>query len=727
MEKTQSPSAGYTVGTNDSEAGVDSRQLLLVGLCLLGLVVAAFLAPVATPLSPFGGDGPGDGQPPESHTGAQPTESGQPTDQEPGTERPGDGAPATDGQAGEVPIKLKPDGEPDGGILGPGAPVPIPNGTAPPVVDGCAVVVDSRPVPGREITVTVYQDLQPAENTRVWFNDDYVGRTDDSGNLTARVPYTEQLNVTVESPANEPCGFYRYAEDADEDTAAAAVAGSTALAGGAGAPDDRRQYVVRGPPRQTTTESDNSTGEYDVYGEVNVTIDGSPYPGSTVLVNATIEGVPMRSANVSVDGERVGRTDESGEYVLTVPDKDSATVTVSRGAYNGSAELDVRQLDVRFSAGDPFVVPGDPVSVTVTRDGRPVENATVDFQDERLGTTAADGVVTFRARAARGPVTASTLRQTAAVPMLRVYAGTVGAAIGIALMALLTTAVTAAVRGRGSAKRVAVGWAAVGGLFVAFAVAERVGLAGAAGVLLLLLLYRYRSTVRSGGATGASWLRGVLDGCRRAALRVVGVLESLVDWVLAASRRVAAWLGSLPRSVSALARRFGGWLKRVPARLLAGLRGLPLRWLGIIAAAAGLVAGATVVGGARGFLAASGVILIGAVASWYRRRDPGTGETTDTSVDTGHDVTAQPESATPTLRELWRRLARWVLPSSWRTSTPTEVSQAAVDRGLPREPVERLTEAFREVEYGGGTASGYRDTVRVAYEALAEAREEDDG
>ncbi len=56
-------------------------------------------------------------------------------------------------------------------------PIPIPGETAPPTEDGCGVLIESTPKAGHPLTVLVYQDLEPAGATRVWFNDRYVGWT----------------------------------------------------------------------------------------------------------------------------------------------------------------------------------------------------------------------------------------------------------------------------------------------------------------------------------------------------------------------------------------------------------------------------------------------------------------------------------------------------------------------------------------------------------------------
>jgi hypothetical protein len=55
------------------------------------------------------------------------------------------------------------------------------------------------------------------------------------------------------------------------------------------------------------------------------------------------------------------------------------------------------------------------------------------------------------------------------------------------------------------------------------------------------------------------------------------------------------------------------------------------------------------------------------------------------------------------------------------------VERAATDRGLPAEPVERIAEVFREVEYGDRPLSDRRwHRARAAYDRLRETWDERD-
>jgi hypothetical protein len=71
------------------------------------------------------------------------------------------------------------------------------------------------------------------------------------------------------------------------------------------------------------------------------------------------------------------------------------------------------------------------------------------------------------------------------------------------------------------------------------------------------------------------------------------------------------------------------------------------------------------------------------------------------------------------LREAWDGLLGHTTLPAWRAAaaTPGEIATHAVEvDGLPREPVETLRDAYREVEYGGRDPD---ERVERAAEALA--------
>ncbi len=71
--------------------------------------------------------------------------------------------------------------------------------------------------------------------------------------------------------------------------------------------------------------------------------------------------------------------------------------------------------------------------------------------------------------------------------------------------------------------------------------------------------------------------------------------------------------------------------------------------------------------------------------------------------------------------DAWAEMRRLVSISNASARTPAEVARAAVDQGLPRGPVMRLTETFREVTYGQADPGGIRETAVAALRSVRDA------
>lgn len=695
--------------SGDGQGGVNWRQLALVSLCLVGLVVAAFLAP-----------------PPVSDAGAESQEQQRDSG-----------------------------GDSDGGVTGGSDPIPIPGDDVPPTADGCGVLVETEPKPGHTITVQVYQDLEPAASTRVWFNDQYIGQTDENGRVSGQVPYQRELNVTVESPGTEPCQFFRRPDEESGPTSSLA-AGNDRLPPAASVVampkpvstdlNAGRQYAL-GPvdstaPRQQTA-TDNTTGQYRVGGKVNISVLGEPYPDSAVTLVATVDGVPVRNANVSLDGDTVGQTDSNGQYQLRVPDRDRALVTVARGEFNGTERIDVLNLDVDVVPEKVLPVPGDTADINTTINGEPVENASIAVGGESLGDTGADGAVRFSLPPDPTlTVTATTDRQSATTTLWEVYAGTVVVSTLVLVLTVVTVFLATLLYNRRVARAVGILWAVFDTLFFVGILRERDGLVIALAVVGVAALYHYRTAAvsggksvagaaKSGGEAAAGLIARIIGWTRRTALRLVAGIEAALDWIRHLSVRLVAWLKSLPLSLSGLGRRFWQWLhstgRRAADEAIGAVTPVRITAVGLSVVVVTLVhvrrgvAGAVVAGVVLG-VASIAVYVYGQVEEPEQPSgdaDPGTADSAATS--SGDDT-----SSLPSLRDLWRAFARWVVPERWRTRTPGEVSRAAIDSGLPREPVEALTDAFREVEYGGQSTDSRRERAREAYDALVRASDMED-
>jgi hypothetical protein len=674
---------------------VDRRQLLLVGCCLAAVVAAAVLAP--TPVDVSTPDRP------NASTPAAP---------------PGGG-----GRVGEG-----------------GDPAPIPGETAPPT-DGCGVLLEEKPIPGSNVSVGVFESADPVPGVRVRFNGEPVGRTDGTGHVRGPVPYNRTLAVSVDTETD--CEFYRVRFDGESDERA----GFAPV--GAAVPVDERatlrpltagRTVATGSSTasaadtatgtSTAARSANNTGEYLVRGKLDVRVVGETYPGSSVRVVADVEGVPVRDGTVTLDESTVGETDRTGGANLTVPDGvQRAWVGVSRGDFEGETDVDVLLLTAALRSREGFAVPGERAAVVARVDEKRADGVTVRRGGRRLGTTGPEGTRAFRLPLSPGgTVVASTSRQTATVPVWHLYVPT-----ALNLFVLFAAGVVAAgsarlFRGRTTAERVAVAWGAVAVADVALIVWEWQGFVFAAvGLAVTGVVYR-RRRVKARGEQAAGTAATLAAFSRRSALAVADLLGRVIDRVWRSLERTVTRLTSF----EVLAAWLGGLVRKGVATLWVYLT---FRRVGIALFALGELTVATVRWGHEGLIASvAGLAVIATIFALLRRDDVAA------PVETAGDETeprsrvertveseeAENEERVLSIRALWRRFARWVVPGDWRTKTPGEVARTAERRGLPPEPVEALTEAFREVEYGDEAATTRRERAKAAFDTLARSREDEE-
>jgi len=246
----------------------------------------------------------------------------------------------------------------------------------------------------------------------------------------------------------------------------------------------------------------------------------------------------------------------------------------------------------------------------------------------------------------------------------------------------------------------------------------------------LVGVVHYRRRVRSSGERAAGTAVTAVMVARRVALEITVALERGVDRLGDLRGRVWARLTSF----ETLAALVGNAIRKVLTTVWVYLT---LRRVGIALVALAELAVANARWGDEGLVAsvASLSILAVLLAVWRHLRADSTPVVTDDG-DSGSTARVRKTQPTPdtgesneqlrSIRELWRTFARWVVPGAWRTQTPGEVARAAVDRGFPPEPVEALTDAFRDVEYGSEPATTRRERAKAAFDQLRRTREEDD-
>ena len=727
---------GSTEGDGDASAAVDSidrTQLLLVGCCLLAVLVAALLAP--PPVEPSVPNTSNDATPterPPVDGGGGETSGGESSDGRSG----GSGGGESSGSVGTS------DGSGDVAD-GTAEPIPIPGDEAPDA-EGCGVLLEDRPVPGTTVTVGVFDAADPLSDVAVRFNGDPVGRTDEDGRVSGQVPYNRTLAVTVDVDAD--CEFYRERFDANDTVESGLGSGVDGASASDRRPESARQssgpadaFVgapdVFGAGQAGTAaaqagRSGNATGAYLVRGDVDLTVQGDPYPGETLTVRASVEGVPMPEATVEVGGESAGQTGPSGGARLTVPEGQQAVaLTVSRRDFAGETTVDVLLLTASVRPREGLPVPGERAAVVAAIDERPAEGVQVRLAGQDPGETTSDGTLPFRLPARTGAsVVVSSERQTARVPLWQVYLPTVGNLLAVLGLGVVGVVGTRLLVGETATARVAVGWSALAVADAAYVVGEVHGLVLALGVTGLVGLVRYRRRLASGGGEAVGLFVWAASMARRTALEVVNTLERLLDGFLALLRGLYASLTSFETFVA--------WIDAVVRKVLTTVRVvLTLERVGAALFVGAELALATARWGHEGLIASvGGLSVLALLVVLWRREDVGVesdtdGDGTDESAAAfRRSVTADESDSTErvfSIRELWRRFARWVVPGAWRTKTPGEVARAAVDRGFPREPVEALTDAFRDVEYGSEPATSRRERARAALDRLARRRDDE--
>lgn len=211
------------------------------------------------------------------------------------------------------------------------------------------------------------------------------------------------------------------------------------------------------------------------------------------------------------------------------------------------------------------------------------------------------------------------------------------------------------------------------------------------------------SGTEAGSSGSGSDLLGAIPGGGTAIAAAFAALLALVAGV---ALRGGADARSLPGLVvSALLGAVVAASRRLEA-VLAAVGDLPLRELP--AALAGAVAGTL-------------------AAIWARLGGPG-----DSGAESpGAPVGDAPAGGTPSaargrIREAFSAVvaASSLSRSRARIATPGDVAQRAIESGAPGEPVATITDAFRDVEYGGGDAEERVERVSEASEELEERGEE---
>jgi len=236
------------------------------------------------------------------------------------------------------------------------------------------VELNRTAVPGAPVTVTVRQGFRTANGVGVRFNGRTVGTTDASGNVTAVVPYSRNLSISLDTRNR-----------------------SGAVGGPSGSAVEFNPSMTAPTARQLAPQP-QATQAWNVTVPANVTfeLDGPPLAGTTVVVTAAIEGHPMRQALVRTNGSVYGRTNATGAIELSLPDDPGRAIDleVRRNEIVGRTTITVRSataaappLEVAVESAWPLALPGTPATVAVSTNGSPVDGAVVTIDNRTVGRT----------------------------------------------------------------------------------------------------------------------------------------------------------------------------------------------------------------------------------------------------------------------------------------------------------------------------------------------------
>jgi len=188
------------------------------------------------------------------------------------------------------------------------------------------------------------------------------------GALTAA---TQGLGIADQDDTDNPAGVAPSDVNTSYEEAVATARAQLARSGGytlTGVNVDSDGYEFEFVHRDNSTigeaeiEIDGETGkiveseqEYEPRDDDDSTVgiaivDGTPAPGANVTAELTLDGEPLADAELRLDDDVVGVTDESGTVQVTLPDDSESTLSVEVGDAEGELEFEFE--DEREEAED---------------------------------------------------------------------------------------------------------------------------------------------------------------------------------------------------------------------------------------------------------------------------------------------------------------------------------------------------------------------------------------
>ncbi len=524
-------------------------------------------------------------------------------------------------------------------------------------------------VVGADVAVNVEKNDSAVVGVPVYVNDERVGWTDASGETPATLPYVEEITITARPRGSET----KYSDDSGSTTTVADI-------------DDSASTLL-------ITDFDDATSS------------GSP---------RLVEALPTVASSLPLVISRLGgpTIGALGTNFYQVDD----TINESSVTYTPETNATISVGGNRTTGGTARLV--------VTVQDVPVADANIDFDGETVGSTDSDGVYelslaniepgNYSVRATRGSVdVSSTLTITPPEGGEDKERDPLAPNISISpsLIALPGTSATATVSRNGQP---------ISGTPVRVD-GELVGETDANGTITFSfpIADSVVVTASANGVTGEQSIDGLY---RNVGIVVAALVGTLVGLIMIARRygitrqlltrrltAIVAVLISIPHRLTNVVIRLAAAFEAAIVGLWRQLTSLP-----------SLLTGSLV--NILHQVNPYGLLL--ATITWVRSRLRGLRRSSD---DTAADATTTGAPDTEQhrrIRAIWGSFVEFVRPPKLTTRTPAEISRYAIRQGLPRRPVEYITDLYRAVEYGRRSPDDSR--LESAREALSTLRKEDD-
>lgn len=441
---------------------------------------------------------------------------------------------------------------------------------------------------------------------------------------------------------------------------------------------------------------------------------GSLTPGQPVPARITRDDAPAADVPVRVDGQFVGRTGPEGRVLVPVPYAEQVRITVGQRraalsprdprAYSLARQDEGVTVAVRTDVGlavetaDPD--PGEELRIRATFGDEPASGLSVFVDGEQAAVTGADGRATLLApdatevaiRAERGDVSAERpvalfdpsvrTKQLVALP---------GTTAGLVVTEGGEPLADATVTVDGTEHRTDANGTTRAALPMAPSVDVNVGDDG----VTATVTKRLWPVPVAGAVIGLAALIATGLLYRRSEATGRGLLAQAAATLSAVASALLSWLVSLAANAEGAVRAAGESLRE----LFAAVETPDLDPLAVLRE------------------------RTAALLAWLDPR-PGLARVRD-RVTGGSGTDAGPTTAGGSrgrIEDVWARFVAGVEVTRPSRRSPGEVAEAAVTGGFPRRPVERLTEAFRAVQYADADPAGHVEDAEDAADELEAER-----